>query len=111
MSSRREVSPLELFFDLVFVFAVIQLTYHLADDLSRRGAAQTAVLPVAVFGTWTYPGFEATLLGIHRPLTRAMVVLVMGLGLFMNAAISRSFAAGPCPRRRSTCPRSWRSPG
>ena len=27
--THREVSPLELFFDLVFVFAVGQLTYHL----------------------------------------------------------------------------------
>ena len=35
----REVSPLELFYDLVFVFAVSQLSEHLVDDLTWRGAA------------------------------------------------------------------------
>jgi hypothetical protein len=30
----REVSPLELFFDLVFVFAVLQLSHHLLEHLT-----------------------------------------------------------------------------
>jgi low temperature requirement protein LtrA len=38
---REAVSPLELFFDLVFVFAVSQLSHHLLDHLSWRGAAET----------------------------------------------------------------------
>jgi low temperature requirement protein LtrA len=33
---RDAVSPLELFFDLVFVFAVSQLSHHLLDHLSCR---------------------------------------------------------------------------
>ncbi|MDP9869416.1 MULTISPECIES: low temperature requirement protein A [Streptosporangium] len=37
---RRAVSPLELFFDLVFVFAVGQLAEHLHTELSWRGAAE-----------------------------------------------------------------------
>jgi hypothetical protein len=45
----REVSPLELFYDLVFVFAVSQLSEHLVDDLTWRGAAETLVLLCAVF--------------------------------------------------------------
>ena len=44
----REVAPLELFFDLVFVFAVSQLTHHLIEHLTWRGAAQTAVALIAV---------------------------------------------------------------
>ncbi|GGR50353.1 membrane protein [Streptomyces cinereoruber] len=89
---RRQVSPLELFFDLVFVFAVSQLAHHLVEHLTWRGAAETAVLLVAVFGTWAFTSFEATLLDITRPRTRFTVLAVMGLGLFMNAAISRAFA-------------------
>ncbi|MBO2465369.1 low temperature requirement protein A [Actinomadura violacea] len=88
---RREVSPLELFFDLVFVFAVSQLSHHLLEHLSWRGAAQAAVLLVAVFGAWAYTSFEATLLDIDRRATRWMIVIAMGLGLFMNAAISHAF--------------------
>src|SRR5215216_7591984 len=45
---RDAVSPLELFFDLVFVFAVSQLSHHLLDHLSWRGAAETLVLLIAV---------------------------------------------------------------
>ncbi|MCM1950469.1 low temperature requirement protein A [Streptomyces sp. G2] len=89
---RREVSPLELFYDLVFVFAVSQLSHHLLEHLTRRGAAETAVLLVAVFGTWAYTSYEATLLDVHRDVTRWMIVIVMGLGLFMNAAIPGAFA-------------------
>ncbi|MFC9735760.1 low temperature requirement protein A [Streptomyces roseolus] len=89
---RRQVSPLELFFDLVFVFAVSQLAHHLVEHLTWRGAAETGVLLIAVFGTWAFTSFEATLLDIDRPRTRFTVITVMGLGLFMNAAISRAFA-------------------
>ncbi|MFD5806786.1 MULTISPECIES: low temperature requirement protein A [unclassified Streptomyces] len=88
---RRPVSPLELFYDLVFVFAVSQLSHHLLEHQDWRGAAETAVLLVAVFGTWAYTSYEATLLDVHRAVTRWMVVIVMGLGLFMNAAIPRAF--------------------
>jgi low temperature requirement protein LtrA len=33
---KREVSPLELFFNLVFVFAIGQLTHHLVEHLTWR---------------------------------------------------------------------------
>ncbi|MFF8481042.1 low temperature requirement protein A [Streptomyces antibioticus] len=88
---RRPVSPLELFYDLVFVFAVSQLSHHLLEHLTWRGAAETVVLLVAVFGTWAYTSYEATLLDVHRSVTRWMIVIVMGLGLFMNAAIAHAF--------------------
>ncbi|MCX5126772.1 low temperature requirement protein A [Streptomyces sp. NBC_00347] len=88
---RRDVSPLELFYDLVFVFAVSQLSHHLLEHLSWRGAAETAVLLVAVVGTWVFTSYEATLLGIDRRVTRWMVVVVMGIGLFANSAIPHAF--------------------
>lgn len=91
MAIRREVSPLELFYDLVFVFAVSQLAHHLAGHLSWRGAAETLVLLIAVCSTWVYTTFEATLLDIRRPETRFTVVVAMGLGLFMNAAIAHAY--------------------
>jgi low temperature requirement protein LtrA len=42
---KEEVSPLELFFDLVFVFALSQLSRHLLDNRTWRGAAETVVAP------------------------------------------------------------------
>jgi low temperature requirement protein LtrA len=91
---REAVSPLELFFDLVFVFAVSQLSHHLLDHLSWRGAAETLVLLIAVFSIWSGTSFEATLLNIGRSHARWLLLAVMLAGLFMNAAIQNSFDAG-----------------
>lgn len=87
----RVVSPLELFFDLVFVFAVLQLSHHLLGHLTWQGAAETAVLLVAVYCVWAYTSFEATLLNAEAPRQRWVILVVMLLGLIMNAAISRAF--------------------
>ncbi|MCD0449127.1 low temperature requirement protein A [Actinocorallia sp. API 0066] len=93
--TKRAVSPLELLYDVIFIFAVSQLAHHLLEHLTWRGAAETGVLLVSVIGTWAFTSFGATLLDIDRPRTRLMVVVAMGLGLFMNAAISRAFGGGP----------------
>ena len=90
-----DVSPLELFFDLVFVFAVSQLAHHLYEHVTWRGAAETAILLVAVFGVWMYVSFEATLLDVARKATQWAVIIVMGLGLFLNAGISHAFDTQP----------------
>ncbi|MFE5325995.1 low temperature requirement protein A [Embleya sp. NPDC056575] len=92
---RRMVSPLELFFDLVFVFAVGQLAHHLHAELSWRGAAETAVMLIAVLSTWALTSFDATFLDVERPRTRRLVLVVMGLGLFMNAQIPHAFTGRP----------------
>jgi low temperature requirement protein LtrA len=90
----REVSPLELFYDLVFVFAVSQLSEHLLHDLTWRGAAETLVLLCAVFTVWLLTTFEATYFDITRRQTQAAILTATGLGLFMNAAIGVAFRTG-----------------
>ncbi|MFF2950485.1 low temperature requirement protein A [Kitasatospora sp. NPDC057965] len=92
---RRSVSPLELFFDLVFVFAIGQLAEHLHEELSWRGAAETAVMLVAVLSCWALTSFDATFLDVELPRTRWLVLTVMGLGLFMNAQVPHAFAGRP----------------
>ncbi|AHH17616.1 hypothetical protein NONO_c28240 [Nocardia nova SH22a] len=91
----RAVSPLELFFDLVFVLAIGQLTHHLTAHLSWRSAAETLVALIAVCGVWAFTSFEVTLLDIERQATRAITIAVMGLALFMNAGIAHAFDDGP----------------
>ena len=48
------VSMVELFFDLVFVFAVTQLSHTLLEHLTPLGAAQTALLLPAIWWVWIY---------------------------------------------------------
>ena len=90
----REVSPLELFYDLVFVFAVSQLSEHLLHDLTWRGAAETLVLLCAVFTVWLLTTFEATYFDITRRQTQVAILTATGLGLFLNAAIGVAFRSG-----------------
>src|SRR3954447_19265008 len=88
---RREVSPLELFYDLVFVFAISQLSTHLLNDVTWRGAAETLVLLCAVFTLWIQTSFEATYFDITVRQTQIGVLIAMALGLVMNAAIGVAF--------------------
>jgi low temperature requirement protein LtrA len=80
-----DISPLELFFDLVFVFAVSQLSHHLLAHVTWRGTAETLVLLLAVFAVWWYTTWAAVIGPLDQPRTRWMVLTVMLLGLFMNA--------------------------
>jgi low temperature requirement protein LtrA len=50
--AQRGVSPLELFFDLVCVFAMGQLSHHLLEHVDLRTAAETVILALAVFYAW-----------------------------------------------------------
>jgi low temperature requirement protein LtrA len=88
---KYEVTPLELFFDLVFVFAVSQLSQHLLTHLSWRGAAETLVMLLAIFAVWFTTSWSATLVRVDQSRTRWLVLAVMLLGLFMNASVTRAF--------------------
>lgn len=92
---KREVSPLELFFDLVYVLAIGQLTHHLMAHLSWQGALETLVAMVAVCTVWAFTTFQVTLLDIERRPTQVVTISVMGLGLFMNAGIAHAFDDSP----------------
>ncbi|MER5513850.1 low temperature requirement protein A [Streptomyces sp. NPDC002763] len=89
--ARREVTPLELFFDLVYVFAIGQLSHRLLVHPTWTGAAQALVLYLAVYAAWAYTTWAVTLVPAENPRTRRMLLGVMLAGLFMNAAIPRAF--------------------
>ncbi len=88
---KYEVTPLELFFDLVFVFGVSQLSQHLFTHLSWRGAAEAVVMLLAIFAVWFTTSWSATLVRVDQSRTRWLVLAVMLLGLFMNASVTRAF--------------------
>jgi len=88
---KYEVTPLELLFDLVFAFALSQLSLHLLTHLSWRGAAETLVMLLAIFAVWFTTSWSATLIRADQSRTVWLVLAVMLLGLFMNAAVTRAF--------------------
>jgi hypothetical protein len=50
--AERNVSPLELLFDLVYVFAIGQLSEHLLAHVDLRTGVETVILALAVFYAW-----------------------------------------------------------
>jgi low temperature requirement protein LtrA len=86
------VSPLELFFDLVFVFAITQLSHGLLHHLSWHGLAESVVLFLAVWWAWIYTTWVTNWANPDRLPIRALLVAVMLLSLGMAVAIPDAFA-------------------
>ena len=61
-----KVASVELFFDLVYVFAVTQLSHHLLEHLTPLGVLQTAILWFAVWLGWQYTAWVSYWLTLRR---------------------------------------------
>lgn len=93
--AKYEVSPLELIFDVVIVFAISKLTDHLMSNLDLHGIAEVVVLLIVIYNVWSYTSFEATLIHVGKIKTQWMMLSVMLLGIFMNAGIENAFKENP----------------
>ena len=85
------VTFVELFFDLVFVFAVTQLSHGLLAHLSLAGVAQTAVLLVALWWAWINAAWVTNWLDPARPAVRMMLFALMLAGLVFSASLPKAF--------------------
>ncbi|WP_116950287.1 low temperature requirement protein A [Jiangella endophytica] len=82
----------ELFFDLVYVFAVTQLSHHLlATHLSWEGAAQTAFMLLAIYWAWNYTTWMANWFDPETAPVRLVLTFVMLASLLMAVAVPRGF--------------------
>ncbi|MFC0506613.1 low temperature requirement protein A [Micromonospora costi] len=92
---RRPEDPratfLELFFDLVFVFALAALSAGLSADLSGRGAFQTLVLLFALWSVWTSTAGLTDRLDPQQPVVQLLVLATMFGTLLMAAVTPEAF--------------------
>jgi low temperature requirement protein LtrA len=88
------VSYLELFFDLVYVFAITQISHLLLEELSWRGLAQAAIVFAAVWWAWMYTTWFANWADPERVPVRIALLLVMLASLIMAVALPRAFEGG-----------------
>lgn len=86
-----EVTTMELFFDVVYVFAVTQLAHHLLVHLTGRGAVEALVLFLAVWWAWNYTAWATNWIDPNQPPVRLLMVALMLLSLVMSAAIPAAF--------------------
>ena len=88
------VSNLELFFDLVYVFAITQLSHYLLVHLDWIGALQSAVLFFAVWWAWMYTTWATNWIDPDRTPNRFLIGAVMLASLIMAAALPKAFGSG-----------------
>lgn len=85
------VTNVELFFDLVYVFAVTQLSQLLVNHPSADGAVQTLLLLAVIWQAWVYTTWVTNWLDPDRLPVRAMLIGVMLVSLVLSAELPRAF--------------------
>jgi low temperature requirement protein LtrA len=83
----QPVTPVELFFDLVYVFAVTQLSHLIVDDLTLRGVANAGFLLLVVWWAWIYTTWMANWFDPASAKVRRVLTGVMLASLLMAAAL------------------------
>src|SRR6476646_5015763 len=89
--AERVVTPLELFFDLVYVFAIAQLSHHLVEHVDLRTGAETVILALAVVYAWYMTAWGANWLDPEQLPVRLLLVVLMFASLLMSVAIGDAF--------------------
>ena len=87
----RVVTPLELFFDLVYVFAIGQLSHHLLEHVDLRTGAETVIMALAVVYAWYMTAWGANWLDPDRLPVRLVLVGLMFASLLMSLGIADAF--------------------
>jgi low temperature requirement protein LtrA len=87
----HRVGAMELFFDLVFVFAVTQLSHYLLEHHTILGVLQTLVMFLAIWWAWIYTAWATNWLDPECTPVRLMLAVVMLLGLVLSSAIKGAF--------------------
>jgi low temperature requirement protein LtrA len=85
------VTYVELFFDLVFVFAITQLSHTLLAHLDLAGALHTLLLFLAVWWVWIFTSWVTNWLDPDRTPVRLALLVLMLLGLLLSTSIPEAF--------------------
>lgn len=88
-----KVTFVELFFDLVFVFAITQLSHFLLGHFSAAGVLQTALMLMAVWWVWIYTSWFTNWLDPQTTPVRIALFALMLAGLVFSISIPDAFGA------------------
>jgi low temperature requirement protein LtrA len=87
----QRATSVELFFDLVYVFAVTQLSHQILGDLSVAGVARAAFLLLVVWWAWINTTWMANWFDPTSSAVRGVLTAVMLGSLLMAAALPEAF--------------------
>jgi low temperature requirement protein LtrA len=85
------VTNAELFFDLVFVFAVTQVSHTLLHHFTPSGAVEVTLLFLAVWWVWVYTAWVTNWLNPELTPVRILIFLMMLGGLVLSTTIPDAF--------------------
>src|SRR4029077_20790840 len=89
--SDQRVTNIELFFDLVYVFAVTQLSHGLLNHLTVEGALKTALLLAKVWRVYASTTWVPNWLVPDRNPTGLMLIALMLASLVMSTGLPEAF--------------------
>ncbi len=89
-----KVSTVELFFDLVFVFAITQLSHGLLAHPTLLGALETLLLFLGIWWIWVFTSWATNWLDPERAPVRLMLFALMAVGLALTMSIKTAWGGG-----------------
>jgi low temperature requirement protein LtrA len=87
----NRVTYVELFFDLVFVFAVTQISHTLLAHFTPLGALQVTLLFLAVWWLWVFTAWVTNWLNPEKTPVRLLLFAMMLGGLVLSTSIPKAF--------------------
>jgi low temperature requirement protein LtrA len=93
----ERVGFVELFFDLVFVFAVTQVSHALILHPDPLGFAQAAMLFLAIWWVWVDTAWVTNWLDVRHLQVRVLLFVLMGVALIMTISLPEAFGARALP--------------
>ena len=90
-SGVQRVTNIELFFDLVYVFAITQLSHYLLGHANLRGALQAGLLLLMVWLVWAYTTWVTNWLDPDQMAVRLLLVALMLASLALSVSLPRAF--------------------
>jgi low temperature requirement protein LtrA len=87
----QRTTTLELFFDLVFVFAITQVSHLLIEHLTWEGVGQASLALLVVWWAWNYTTWVTNELDPESIVVRLLLIGLMLASLLMAVAIPEAF--------------------
>jgi low temperature requirement protein LtrA len=90
-TAAHRVTTIELFFDLVFVFAITQVTALMADDLGWRGAFRGLVVLALLWWAWCSYAWLGNQAQADEGVVRAAMILAMAIMFLVALCIPEAW--------------------
>ncbi len=92
---RATVTPLELFFDLVFVFALTQVTAFMAHELSWHGLVRGVLVIMLLWWAWTAYAWLANVASADERAIKLAILVAMSAMFVLALCIPEAFDDAP----------------